>query len=130
MHFRLLGFAGQTRDNAGQPEAWWSHPMQDYRKRIEKLTGYLAAVDRRLAEHEAAAAKTTQPLSRHFTEKIEEARRERTRLAEHIRELSREDAAHWNTIEPVGGGLLHGLLTACDQIGERIEAALGHIEKR
>ncbi|MGK0170426.1 MAG: demethoxyubiquinone hydroxylase (CLK1/Coq7/Cat5 family) [Gammaproteobacteria bacterium] len=101
--------------------------MTDYRKRIEQLTDYLAKTDERIAAYEAAAASTDQPLSKHFSEKLELARTERGKLHEHIQKLRVDDATHWTTFEPVAGGLLHGLLTACDEIGGRIDSALNEI---
>ena len=104
--------------------------MTDYRKHIDTLTRRLAALDERIAAHEAAAASTDQPLSKHFAEKVEDEQREHARIIKHLKQLRVEDATHWNQADPVAAGLLQGLLETCDRVGARIDAALTRRESK
>jgi len=97
--------------------------MTDRRKRIEELTRRLEHVQARLEAHESAAAAATRPLSPSFERKLADIQADYDRIVSHLRTLRAEDAAHWNRIDPVAGGLLQGLLAMCDTLGARLQAA-------
>lgn len=113
----------------GAGNTFRGHLVAEHRERIEQLTDYLERTNRRIADYETAAQSTDRPVSEHFAEKLSLARSERDKLSEHIQRLRIDDATHWNSFDPIGGGLLHGLLDACDELGGRIDTTLREMEK-